>query len=275
MVLYKISFRFDRDSHNLDYDIQHNEEIKGKIQSLFEDHDIEVTRIFAPSHNSIKVLFPNEFEHNKTMARKSAFVSGGFYPKISMAVKSTRTIICTGFDESLIIIYGKEGIISELRRKGWEVVDIHIMQNRKALKIEFVSSMIADNFLGNQNTSIGAIKIRQDNKEKAVNSTINQCWGCGIINANHGFKDCCGDKRCLKCGNRDHTFHNCSIPRTFSEMTPEDKLRQYCIPCGLSSDHTSLDFTRCPTKRKIIQDRIMEAREIRKNNLLKHKGLSI
>ena len=48
-------------------------------------------------------------------------------------------------------------------------------------------------------------------------------------------------------------------------MTPDQREARYCIPCGVRGDHTTLDPF-CPKKRTIIQKRIKEAREKRKEN---------
>ena len=43
-------------------------------------------------------------------------------------------------------------------------------------------------------------------------------------------------------------------------MSQDQKNARHCIPCGSTGDHTSLDHHSCPTKRKIVQGRIKDAR---------------
>ena len=47
-------------------------------------------------------------------------------------------------------------------------------------------------------------------------------------------------------------------------MTHDDKERRHCIPCRTYGDHTSLDHRHCPSKRRIVQERLKIARETRK-----------
>ena len=46
-------------------------------------------------------------------------------------------------------------------------------------------------------------------------------------------------------------------------MTLEQRTTRFCIPCGTSSNHTSLDHRYCPQKRSTVQARIKSAREER------------
>ena len=46
-------------------------------------------------------------------------------------------------------------------------------------------------------------------------------------------------------------------------MSEDNKRKRYCIPCDTRGDHTSLDHRQCPEKRKIVQERVREAREKR------------
>ena len=46
-------------------------------------------------------------------------------------------------------------------------------------------------------------------------------------------------------------------------MSQEQKESRHCIPCNSRGNHTSLDHRYCPEKRKIIQERIKTARELR------------
>ena len=44
-------------------------------------------------------------------------------------------------------------------------------------------------------------------------------------------------------------------------MNSQQKQAQYCVPCRVRGDHTSLDHTYCPTRREIIRERARVARE--------------
>ena len=74
------------------------------------------------------------------------------------------------------------------------------MQNNTSFKIEFKTKHQATKFLDNTNTGIGRIKLAQDNKEREIDPTINQCWCCGILNPDHKSQNCLGPQICLKCG---------------------------------------------------------------------------
>ena len=43
-------------------------------------------------------------------------------------------------------------------------------------------------------------------------------------------------------------------------MTPEQLRRRYCIPCGRRGNHTSLDNAPCPSKRRLVHEKINIAR---------------
>ena len=91
-----------------------------------------------------------------------------------MALKATRTIFCSGFDESILSVYSREQIKAELEHKGWVIMGVYIMKSKKSFKIEFGSKKLAEKFLANCTTSIGGIRLNQNNKEKEINPTINE-----------------------------------------------------------------------------------------------------
>ena len=202
---------------------------------------------------------------NKVLACKDNFEDKGFFPKISLALKASRTIFCSGFDPVLLMTYNKETINEYLESKGWKVMDIYIFKNNTSFKLEFESKEIASKFLNSNNTDIGGIKILQEHKETEVDRTIKQCWTCGLINTDHSSQNCSGQQQCLTCGDTEHTFFNCPLPKSFKDMTTDQQNARFCIPCGIRGNHTTLDPF-CPKKRVIIQKRIKEAREKRKEN---------
>ena len=63
---FKISFRYDFDPDNLVDKV-------GYLQVLLNEKHISTLRTYAPSRNSIKVLFPNEEELNKVFTCKDFF----------------------------------------------------------------------------------------------------------------------------------------------------------------------------------------------------------
>ena len=263
-MAYKLSFRFEREDHTFDRTSENNDTIRTLLYSKLDEKEIVPLRMYTPSRNSIKVLFKSDEEVNKILQNKMHFTSVGLHPKISMTLKASRTVFCIGFDQALLSTYNKELIEEHLKSKGWEIVGVYIMTHTKAIKIEFPTSKQANTFIKNTNTSIGAFKLLQEHKEREVDPTINQCWECGEINPDHNTKNCQGIKVCLKCGSRDHKFYECTIPRKNDEMTDWDRQAQYCIPCRVKGNHTTIDHSRCPKKRKIIQERARVIREKRK-----------
>ena len=247
-MAYKLSFRFEREDHTIEGSVENNNEIRTLLSSKLDEKLIRTHRIYTPSRNSIKVLFPSDEEVNKVLQDTQHFIAVGFHPKISMTLKASRTIFCSGFDHALLTAYTKENIKEHLQSKGWEIVGIHIMKYTKAIKIEFPTSIQATTFLKNTNTSIGAFKILQEHKEREVDPTINQCWGCGILNPDHNSNNCQGTKVCLKCGSGQHKFYECRIPRNNEDMTEIDKQARYCVPCRERGNHTSLEHSRCSKK---------------------------
>ena len=97
--------------------------------------------------------------------------------------------------------------------------------------------------------------------EPEIDPTIQECWGCGVLQPNHSSEFCPNRKICLKCGGRDHKFHDCFIPNPNErEPTSREELVRYYVTCARRSDHTSLDHRLCP-KKEILRSRAREARE--------------
>ena len=225
------------------------EVLRLELQELLEDRQISTIRIYAPSRNSIKVLFHSENELNKVFIFKEYFEQKGFHPKLSQALKASRTIFCSGFDPVLLQTYSKEYIEEYLENKGWKLVDIYVFKNKTTFKLEFESKEMAYNFLNNTNTEVGGIKLLQNHKEIEVDRTINQCWGCGLINTDHSSQNCSGQQSCLKCGDTNHQFFTCPIPKKFNDMTKDQREARYCIPCRNRGNHTTLVLF-CPNKEQ-------------------------
>ena len=89
MTSFKLAFRYERRDVRMD-----SEAYKTQLKALLDSMEIHTTRIYNPSYNSIKVIFPTENELNKVMGRRAFCEQHGYIPKISMALKATRTVFC-------------------------------------------------------------------------------------------------------------------------------------------------------------------------------------
>ena len=266
----KVSFRFNRSRFHGTLD-EINNAIKGTLTAALNNFGVESTNIYAPTRDSIKVLFPSENEINKIFANIDQFKTAGLEPKISMGLKSKRTVFCFGFDLTLLSTYTHEELCQDLKDSGWKVNAVYIMQSKKSFKIEFLTTNEAKKFIDKTNTAIGGIQLKPESKEGEVDPTIPQCWTCGMLNPRHNSVSCMTPKRCLKCNSSQHVFYQCDIPKETNRMSQEQKRRRHCIPCNSDGDHTSLDHKSCPTKRNLVQAKIAEARENRKREQIEDK----
>ena len=261
-------FKFDRNRYtNSNTPKERNQTIINELFQITNDLNIECTRLYTPSRDSLKALFPTEKEINKVLKKTQNFIAAGFEPRLSMSLKAARTVFCYGFDPALLNTYTTpQDIEEQLTQAEWKVRKVFILNSKKSIKIEMLDTKEAKKFIASNTTSIGGIQLFKENKEKEIDPTVAQCWECGILNPTHTSRTCPGPKRCIKCLQHDHQFFTCpNIPKDFNIMTPEQKRQQYCVPCQKRGDHTSLDHKYCPEKRKIIQDRVKKARENRKN----------
>ena len=135
MTAFKLSFRIHRYDFDPDNMTLNKEPFKTELQELLSGNHISTLRIYAPSRNSIKVLFNSEDELNKVFSYRNTFEIKGFYPRISMALRASRTVFCSGFDPILLQTYDKDYIKTYLENKGWEIVDIHIFKTTQLLKL--------------------------------------------------------------------------------------------------------------------------------------------
>ena len=257
----RINFKFSRHSYAPERKADGDEQVKSTIQTLMTRFEISTTRMYTPTRNSIKVIFPSEQEMNKVLNNKQTFLEKNLTPHLSLATKAKRTIFCAGFDMAITNTYDKEEIKEDLKSKGWNVIEVYILNNNHSLKIEFDNSDSATKFLRDDTTSIGGIFLSNRNKEREIDPSIPQCWCCGHINPGHSSNNCNRLQVCLKCGDRGHKFYECFIPRKTEDMTHEQKRARLCIPCGNRGDHTSMDHAACPKKREIVRERAKLARE--------------
>ena len=262
-MAYKLSFKIDRNKYTGNVEAV-NKKINQDLVNVTNTHRIELLRIYLPSRDSVKALFPDEKNLNKALNKSTVLKSAGFEPRLSMALKAARTVYCYNLDNTLLNTYTQQDIKENLIQAEWKVKDVYIMNSKKTFKIEMETTAEAKKFINSKRTAIGSILIHQESKEVEVDPTIPQCWECGRLNPQHTSNLCPENKRCIKCGNRSHQFFGCPIPRDFERMSEQDKENRYCIPCETRGNHTSLDHKQCPEKRRLVQEKINAARDKRK-----------
>ena len=262
----KLTFKIERERFGgTPEEISRN--ITNGINRKLNDLSIETLNTYKPSHNSIKVLFPNENQANKALDKYTELKNAGYEPRIPIPLKTARTVYCYALDPSLLSTYSTPEILkSHLLSDGWKARDIVIMNSKKSFKIIMETTSEARKFIASNSTRIGGIQIKKESKEIEINPIVDQCWTCGTLNPNHNGNSCPNTKKCLKCNSREHAFFRCPLPKNSSDMTPEQRAARYCVPCGSTGNHTSLDHRYCPQKRSIVQNRIKLAREERARN---------
>ena len=90
-MAYKLSFKFDRNKYTGDIESV-NRKINRELNSVTNTNGIELLRIFQPSRDSIKALFPDEKNLNKALKKSTVLKAAGFEPRLSMALKAARTV---------------------------------------------------------------------------------------------------------------------------------------------------------------------------------------
>ena len=144
-MAFKISFRFNRDNYNTDHMQNENDRIKQLTFRLLDEKNIVSSRIYRPSRNSVKVMFPTDDNVNKVMKNANYFIESGLHPRLTMGLKASRTIFCTGFDNALFRYTSRE-MQDHLENQAWEIAGIYIMKRVRAIKIEFLSKSMAEIF---------------------------------------------------------------------------------------------------------------------------------
>ena len=233
---YKLSFKFQR-GHYSGSSTEVANKIESDLKKLLDEKRVISQRFYTASRDSIKVVFPNEGEVNKVLLNTQAYIRTGFEPRMSLGLKSARTVFCAGFDTALLETYSLENIKDQLEGNEWGVKEVYIMRSKKSFKIEMLTTAEAKRFIESTNTSIGGIALPQQTKEQEIDPTIPQCWDCGKLYPNHVGNHCTNTRYCLKCKSTRHRFHQCDIPKDPHQMTPEQKDRQFCIPCNERGDH--------------------------------------
>ena len=262
-MAFKLSFKINRNKYtgNVESD---NKKINQDLVNVTNTQRIELLRIYQPSRDSIKALFPDEKNLNKALIKSTALKAAGFEPRLSMALKAARTVYCYNLDDTLLNTYTQQDIKDHLIQAEWKVKNIFIMNSKKTFKIEMETTEEARRFINSKRTAIGSILIHQESKEVEVDPTIPQCWECGRLNPQHTSNSCPEHKRCIKCGSHSHQFFRCPMPKDPENMNERDRENRYCIPCDNRGNHTSLDHRQCPEKRRLVQEKIKAARDKRK-----------
>ena len=113
-----------------------NRKINQDLVNVTNAQRIELLRIYQPSRDSIKALFPDEKNLNKALNKSTVMKAAGFEPRISMALKAARTVYCYNLDDALLNTYTQQDIKENLIQAEWKVRDIYIMNSKKTFKIE-------------------------------------------------------------------------------------------------------------------------------------------
>ena len=100
IMAYKLSFKIERNKYTGDVETV-NRKINQDLVNVTNAQRIELLRIYQPSRDSIKALFPDEKNLNKALNKSTVMKAAGFEPRISMALKAARTVYCYNLDNTL------------------------------------------------------------------------------------------------------------------------------------------------------------------------------
>ena len=103
-MAYKLSFKIDRSKYMGDAEFV-NRKINQELVNVTNTHSIELLRIYQPSRDSIKAMFPDEKNLNKALNKSIVLNAAGFEPRLSMALKAARTVYCYNLVETLLNTY--------------------------------------------------------------------------------------------------------------------------------------------------------------------------
>ena len=74
-----MTFKFDRNRYsNADTLKERNQTIINELYQITYDLNIQCTRLYTPSRDSLKALFPTEKAINKVLTKKQNFTAAGF-----------------------------------------------------------------------------------------------------------------------------------------------------------------------------------------------------
>ena len=98
-MAYKLSFKINRNKYTGDVETV-NRKINQDLVNVTNAQRIELLRIYQPSRDSIKALFPDEKNLNKALNKSTVMKAAGFEPRISMTLKASRTVYCYNLDDT-------------------------------------------------------------------------------------------------------------------------------------------------------------------------------
>ena len=264
MANLKLSIKIDREVYNKrDFrnKLEWQTRVRATLATLLDALKIPVTKIFNPDWDSMKVMFADEKYIEQVFRNSDKLNDKGFQARLPMALKAQRTVVIHSFDTALTDTHNPEQIANLIKSQGWKITQVFILQSKRAFKIQFSTISEARKFQSQKEVAIGHIKIYQRSMEEEINPCISQCWKCGEINPGHVKENCNKTQICLKCCSKNHTLFECQLPRDTEKMTERQRSYLYCVPCRRAGDHCSLDHKLCPTKRRVLQERIQEARQ--------------
>ena len=264
MSSLKLSVKFDRQIYKVeDFStrVDWGLKVRATLAALLDNMRIPVIKIYSPNWDTLKVLFSEEKHIEAVFKKQDKLKEKGFEARLPMALKAQRTAVIHSFDIALTETHGPRQLAELITAKGWKISSVFVLRSKRAFKIQFETREETKKFLSQKEITLEGIKIHQKSMEEEINPSINQCWKCGEINAGHIKENCHKQQICLKCNSRNHQIFQCGLPRETESMEPRDKRHLYCVPCKAGGDHCSLDHKLCPTKRRILQERIRMARQ--------------
>ena len=269
MSSLKLSIKFDRQVYKVEdfrNKFEWGQKVRATLATLFDNLRIPVIKIYTPNWDTLKVLFSEEKYIEDVFNNKVKLEEKGFEAKLPMALKAQRTVVIHSFDMALTETHSARNIADLITAKGWKISSVFVLRSKRAFKIQFQNREETKKFLREKEITLQGIKIYQKSMEEEINPSISQCWKCGEINPGHIKEECRRQQICLKCNSRNHEIFQCRLPRETENMNDREKERLYCVPCKAGGEHCSLDHKLCPTKRRILQERIQMARK-KKNDV--------
>ena len=110
----KILFKFVRSAYRGTND-EVNIKIKQDLTNALTELSIDTNKIFNPSRDSIKAIFPNEGMINKTLKKSGTLQTKGFDPRLSITLKASRTVYIYNIDSALLATYTHTDIKEHLQ----------------------------------------------------------------------------------------------------------------------------------------------------------------
>ena len=264
MSSLKLSVKLDRGVYkttDFSNKLEWQNRIRATFSTLLDSLKIPVIKIYNPDWDSMKVLFADEKKIDLVFRNSEKLKDKGFEARLPMALKAQRTVVIHSFDMALTETHSPQQIADMITSQGWSVKQVFVLRSKRAFKIQLSSKEETKKFFNQKEVAIGPIRIYQKSFEEEINPCINQCWKCGEINPGHTKETCKKPQVCLKCCSREHQIFECQLPRETESMSPYHRSYVFCVPCKSGGDHCSLDHKLCPTKRRVLQERIQEARQ--------------